>query len=317
MIKFIKISDFPKYFTCPFCFTKGKTSLTETTNGVRCKNCQRKFLVKNHILEFIVNKELDNETRRELKGNRISLAKKNIEHYANKDNWSNYYNHFVNKKFGYLIKYLDAVRMQGIVSLGSGPGFELKQLLKRKPIYTIFSSDLAYSTTRVVPVALKDFNIILCLFTSDINNTPVIPNDSFPILIYEALHHTGNIHLSIEKLLQKRFKNIFFVEPSTNFMIKILAKFNLAQRVEYSGVKPDFLDIEKLKRLAKKYNYDLKIRTLWDVPEEYFRVICKKESLLQTILLGIIDLISTVGDKIQFGSFAVVALERGSRHRNL
>lgn len=314
MTNFIKISALPRYFTCPFCQTKDKTTLRVIETGLRCQNCQRKFLIRSNILEFVVNKDLDSETRRELKGNRLSLTKKNIEHYATKDEWSSYYNHFVNQKFSYLMSFLNSVRIKGIISLGSGPGFELKQILRRKQIDTIFSSDLAYSTTRVVPTALKDFNITLCLFTSDINNTPVIPNDFFPILIYEALHHTGNIHLSIEKLLQRKFKNIFFVEPSTNFVIKILAKFNLAQRIEYSGVKPDFLDIGKLKRLAKKYKYNLKIRTLWDVPEEFFRVICKKESLLQTVLLGLIDLISKVGDKFQFGSFSVVSLERNSKN---
>lgn len=314
MIKFIKTSDLSKYFTCPFCLVKGRTTLETISNGLRCRKCQRRFLIRNHILEFIVDKELDSETRRELRGNRIALTKKNIEHYATKDEWSSYYNHFVNQKFGYLMSYLNSVRMKGITSLGSGPGFELKQILKRKQIDTIFSSDLAFSTTRVVPIALKDFDITLCLFTSDINNTPVLSNDSFPVLVYEALHHTGSIHLAIEKLLQKKYKNIFFVEPSTNFVIKILAKFNLAQRIEYSGVKPDFLDIGKLKRLAKKYKYKLKIRTLWDVPEEFIRVVCKKESSLEKILVWLIDLISKVGDKFQFGSFAVVSLERRSKN---
>ncbi|OGM15580.1 hypothetical protein A2V56_00270 [Candidatus Woesebacteria bacterium RBG_19FT_COMBO_42_9] len=310
MINFIKISDFPKYFTCPYCPRNGKTSLQVIKNGVHCQKCQRKFLIRNHILEFVINKELDSETKRELKGNSYPLTKKNIEHYANKDKWSAYYNHFVNQKFEYLLKFLDSIHMGGIISLGSGHGFELKEILKRKKFNLVFSSDLAYAATSIVPVTLKDYNVDLGLFTSDLNHTPVIPNNDMPILIYEALHHTGDIHFTVEELLKRKFKNILFVEPTTNFLIKILAKFNLAQRVEYSGLKPDFLDIDILKKLSKKYNYNLKIRTLWDIPEDYFRVICKRDSLLQTILLKFIDIFSQVGNVFQFGSFAVVSLEQ-------
>lgn len=312
-MEFIKSSEFPHYFTCPFCPHKGGSTLKVITNGVRCKTCQREYKIRNHILEFVKDEELDKETRRELKGNKISLSKENIEHYAKKDEWSDYYNHFVDLKFNYLLGFMKSVPAKGIISLGSGPGFELKQLLKRKHLQTVFSSDLAYSTTRVVPQALKDFDVRLSLFTSDINHTPVIPNDEYPLLIYEALHHTGDIHQAIEKLMQKKFKNIFFVEPATNFVIRILARFNLAQRIEYSGVKPDFLNIPTLRKLAKKHKYNLRIKTLWDIPEEFARVICKKGSLTEKLLLGTIDLISKISDKFQFGSFAVVSLERKNK----
>lgn len=310
MIKYIKRIDYPKYFSCPFCATKLKSTLKVASNGLICKICTRKYQTKNNILEFVLHQDLDKETKRELKGNQISLSKENIKHYANKDGWSNYYNHFVNQKFDYLLSYLNSIPMKGIISLGSGPGFELKEILKRKKIGNIFSSDLAYSATTVVPIALKEYDINLCLFTSDLNHTPVIPNKTMPILIYEALHHTGDIHFTIEDLLKRKFKNVLFVEPSTNFLIKILAKFGLAQRIEYSGLKPDFVDIEILKRLAKKYKYKLRIHTLWDVPEDFFRVICKKGSFIEPILLKIIDFISRTGDLFQFGSFAIVSLEK-------
>jgi len=312
MTKFLKANNYSKYLTCPICFPQTKTILKVSKNKVSCQNCKKNYPIKNNILRFIDYKELDSETKRELKGNSFSLTKKNIEHYATKDTWSNYYNHFANQKLSHLIEYLDSIPMKGLISLGSGTGYELKEILKRKQIKLIFSSDLSFSATNVVPATLKNYDTKLCLFTSDLNCVPVIPNDSLPILIYEALHHTEDIHLTIEKLLQRGYKNILFVEPSTNFIIRILAKFGLAQREEYSGLIPDFLDIRKLKTLSNKYKYRLKIHTLWDIPEEYFRIICKKESLLQNILLRLIDLISQVGNIFQFGSFAIVSLERSS-----
>ncbi|KKQ95039.1 MAG: hypothetical protein UT21_C0009G0004 [Candidatus Woesebacteria bacterium GW2011_GWA1_39_11b] len=310
MIKYLSVSRLPGYFRCPYCSPQLNTKLNASNKELLCPNCKRKYPIKNNIVQFVISKDLDKETKRELKGNSFSLSKKNIEHFANKDVWSNYYNHFANQKINYLIAYLNSIRPKGIVSLGSGTGFELKEILKRKHINLIFSSDLAFAATSVVPVTLRGLNLKICLFTSDLNHVPVRPNDSLPILIYEALHHTRDIHSTIEKLLQKKYKNIFFIEPCTNFIIKILAKYNLAQRVEYSGLKPDFLDIGILKKLSKKYEYKLKIRTLWDIPEDYIRIICKKDSLLQTILLKFIDIFSWTGNLFHFGSFAVVSLER-------
>jgi len=312
MIKYLKVTDFTKYLTCPFCSPELTPKLKPFGKGLQCTNCKRMYPIKNNIVEFIQGK-LDKETKRELKGNTYTLTKKFIEHYANKDKWSDYYNHFVNQKFNYLLSYLNSIRMKGIISLGSGPGFELKEILKRKKIDLIFSSDLAYSTTAVVPVTLKDYDINLGLFTSDLNHTPILPNKDLPILIYEALHHTGDIHFTIETLMQRGLKNILFVEPTTNFLIKILAKKGLAQRIEYSGLKPDFVDIQRVKKLANNYKYSIKVHTLWEIPEDYFRTIFKKGSMFEPFMLLIIDAISKIGDLFQFGSFAIVSLERKGR----
>lgn len=132
MIKYIPTSVLTRIFTCPQCLLMNSQTLKTIRNGVQCSICKKKYFIKNNILEFVIDENLDKETRRELKGNSFKLNKKNIEHYAKKDEWSNYYNHFVDQKFRYLIKYLASIDMKGIVSLGSGPGFELKEILKRK-----------------------------------------------------------------------------------------------------------------------------------------------------------------------------------------
>lgn len=205
---------------------------------------------------------------------------------------------------------LNKIEIDGIVSLGSGPGFEIKQILKRKFIPLIFSSDLAFSATRIVPHTLKGFDITVCLFTSDLNFVPVLRKRKFPILIYEALHHTQDSHKTLERMLKKKYDNIFLVEPCTNFLIKIMAKLGMAQREEYSGLIPDFIDLNKVKSLADKYEYEIKICTIWEVPEEYARKICKKGSFLESILLLIIDIASTIGGVFNFGSFAIVHLHK-------
>ena len=109
--------------------------------------------------------------------------------------------------------------------------------------------------------------------------------------------------------MKKKYFDILFVEPCTNFFIRILAKLGIAQRVEYSGVIPDFVDLEGVRKLAKKYRYEVNINTLWDIPEEYIRTICKQKSKMESVLLTLIDIASSFGNLIKFGSFAIVHLQ--------
>lgn len=310
MIKYLSLTNSLNYLTCPYCYYTNGTTLKIKGESLVCNICRRKYKQTKKIIEFVQLKNLDKETRRELKGNTFALTKGNIKHYENKDQWSNYYNHSVEKKMQLLVNFLSQIKTSGLISLGSGPGFEIKQILKRKKIKTVFSSDLAFSATSVVPYTLKKFNINLFLFTSDLNLPPIRTDSKFPIVIYEALHHTGDMVATIEKIVKKNYKHILLVEPCTNFLVKILARMGLAERVEYSGLKPEFLDLKKFAKAVNQYDYKVRIKTMWEVPEDYFRVICKKEGLLQTFLVALIDLISAVGNLFKFGNFAIISLER-------
>jgi uncharacterized protein YbaR (Trm112 family) len=308
MIKHLKRSLIVRYLTCPYCFNKSR--LVSGRNSFWCKECKRHYKYKNNIIRFINPKELDKETSRELKGNSFALSKKNIDHYALKDNWSDYYNFFVEQKIKHLLFYLDQTKCKTIASLGSGPGFELKEILKKRKISLVLSSDLALSATSVVPVTLKHYDTTLCLFTSDLRLSPVVSNNSVLILVYEALHHTGDIHGAINTLLQKKYKHIIIVEPCTNFLIRILAKFGVAQREEYSGVIPDFLDIRTLRNLCKKNNYQVQVNTIWEIPEGYFRLIVKRGSILEKFILRLIMSMSVVTNIFGVGSFAIAYLNK-------
>ncbi|NMD00697.1 MAG: hypothetical protein GYA62_13385 [Bacteroidales bacterium] len=296
------------YLTCPYCF--GKSRLIIKNDQFTCSRCRHRFIYRNHILKFINPEELDNKTAKELKGNTFALNEKNIKHFANKDNWSKYYNFFVNQKINYLLFFLDQINYKGVVSLGSGPGFEIKEILKRRRLSLIFSSDLALSATKVVPYTLKNYNGRLCLFTSDLRYPPFIPNANFPIIIYEALHHTGNIHKTINTLLAKGYKDIIIVEPCTNFIIKILAKLGMAQKEEYSGMIPDFLDIKKLKEIASHRKYKLQIKTMWDIPENYIRLFSKEDGILEKIFMKLIYTFSLITNYFSIGSFAIVYFKK-------
>jgi hypothetical protein len=234
------------YCTCP---THGQ--LISDKNKIKCQSCNKVYTITENILELVDLSLLDAETARELKGNTIELSEENIRTTANKDSWSDYYNHEQQNSFKTLSRYLNKVNSKQIISLGSGTGYEIKCLSKTHKLKTVYCSDLSYSVLFVSPYTLEQVDINLGLFTSNLDECP-IKNKDIPILIFEALHHTSDMHLAIERMLKEGYKHIFFVESTNNFIIRLLSKVGMAQRVEYSGVRPDRLELKKLRPLHNK-----------------------------------------------------------------
>jgi len=310
MAKHIKKDKYTQFLTCPFCATRDRSTLLYTRSGFKCKSCNNVYPLRKGIIEFVKQEVLDKHTKNELSGNKIKLDKKTITHYANKDKWSKYYNHFVDIKINKVLKAIKAADRNVIVSLGSGPGFELKEIMKRKKFDTLLSSDLAFSATAIVPTTLKKYNCGYILFTSDLNYPPVLKRNDQVILIYEALHHTKDAHKTVGKLMSKKYDHIVFVEPITNIFVKLLSLIGIAQREEYSGLIPNFIILSKIKELAIKYKYNINVNTMWEIPEDYFRLVIKKKSRLEQPMIKLIDIISYLGNLIKFGNFAVVHLEK-------
>ena len=72
-------------------------------------------------------------------------------------------------------------------------------------------------------------------------------------LVFQALHHTSDIHIALDSLLRNNFSTLVVVEPTTNWLIEFLAKLGLAKRVEYSGLNPSWLNLSEAKRIADEH----------------------------------------------------------------
>jgi hypothetical protein len=91
------------------------------------------------------------------------------------------------------------------------------------------------------------------------------------VIVFEALHHTPDMHVTIDRLLARRYRCIAFVEPTSNALIRWAARRGLAQRKEYSGCIPGRLDLGRLAQMARAHNYAVTRTTLWELPEDYYR----------------------------------------------
>lgn len=306
MAKLLNPEDFIKYLKCP-CPKGGDLKISG--KSVSCSECGKAYSFEDNILNFIKSDELESSKSRELKAHTYELSKEMIEHYANKERWSRFYDHFSEKKIRHLLNYFDRLNCREFFALGTGTGFELKKILSNRKFEAIYASDISNTALRIVPHSLSQFDIKCGLFTSDLDYCP-IKTKEMPVLIYEAMHHTDDMHATIESLLKKGYRDVLFVEPTTNALVKLLAKLGLAEREEYSGLKPKWLDLGKLNELTRKYGYKSSIITMWDIPEGYFRKFYKKEGIVQDIFLSFVDIISGITNLFKFGSFSIVHLRK-------
>lgn len=302
-----------RYFRSPYC-NCDSTLLLENEKLI-CAKCGIKYRINNNIIEFVDASRLDEHKNNELIGNSFKIDDETINMFINKENWHKYASFWHDKKINILQKYIDKINIEKIAFLGCGSGFEINKIMNRnKSIKQIFASDLSYNSVYMVPYILDtnlksnpDVNTIL--FTSDIDNCPISDID-IPIIIYEAIHHTPDIHLSIENLLKQKYNNILFVEPTNNIVIKWLAKKGLAQRIEYSGVKPGRLDNNILSELAKKYNYTIKCKTIIDIPIDYVHKFIKKDSTMEAFFCNFMLALSSILNLFKFGNFTIAHLQK-------
>ena len=301
------------YYHLLRCPCSGRTPLSCSEDRLYCHECHREFNVSDGgILELVEPDALDAETARELTGNtyKFTLEQAMSLALADRSNiWHSYYSRSRKGTILHLSKLLDRLDTDQVFFLGSGTGREIEYLLQCRKLRTVFCSDLSVSTLRLVPYRLHRYDLKLGLFTSDLNHCP-IRRSAIPIMIVNALHHTQDMHVALEKILLVGHQNILFVEPTDNFLVHCLEKRGLARRVEYSGVKPGRLDLRKLQALGRRHGYKLRVTTHWIFPEDYFRKVFGKFKCLQNAFLAFLDLVSILTNLVKFGNVSIVHMEK-------
>lgn len=287
---------------------------------LRCRVCDHEVAVADDVVEMVEHAQLDEHKIAELAGNEIELDPDTIRHYLNKESWSSFTQHFSEQKLRRLAKLLIADRVLIPAFLGSGTGFEIAPLIRYgyRPA-SMLVSDLNRSTLEIAKYNLAAAGLPpgtpVSLFTADLDSVP-LKNRERPIVVYECLHHTPDMHLTLERMMSFGYRTIYFVEPTTNWLMKWLARRGLAQRIEYSGVDPDRLDLKRLESMCAQHDYEIDTTTIWEFPEDYYRRILdvvpgrRSPRWLQRIVLASIDLLSLLGRPFDFGNFAICRLQK-------
>jgi hypothetical protein len=299
----MSIAELADALVCPMC---RRGVLLVEGDGVRCTGCDRVYGTESGVLSFLVPAMLDDTNRREIVGN--SFAGDVVEKMLDKENWSPMATHQMN----WVVDTVNAMLPPGrdLFALGAGTGFELTLLLRRRQFERVFASDIAPSATALIARALADYPGTLGLFASEFDHCPAAKGAGSLGLVFQALHHAPDAHAALATLLDHNFDDLVIVEPVTNRFLGLLARFGLVQRVEYTGTRPDWLNIPRIRALAEERGYRVASQTWWEIPPYVARTWISERPVIWKQVYRVFDAVSKVTNKVQFGSMAAIHLTR-------
>ena len=288
---------------CPTC--RGG-ALHVSGDRVDCETCKQSYRHESGVLSFLVNDQLSDTNRNEIKGN--TFSDDFIEKLHKKDEWSPMHTH----QMEWVIELVEKMLPDGpdLFTLGAGTGFDLRLLLRRRSFERVFASDIAPAATFQIASALAEYPGRLGLFASEFTRCPVARRPGSLGLVFQALHHAHDAHAALATLLDHNFDDLVIVEPTTNPPLALLAKFDLVQRVEYTGTRPDWLSLPRVEKLASERGYRMAARTWWEIPPYVGRPWLNERPLAWRSVYRVFDSVSRVTNLLKFGSMAVVHFTR-------
>ncbi|MFN0250871.1 MAG: hypothetical protein ACKV2T_28615 [Kofleriaceae bacterium] len=226
----------------------------------------------------------------------------------NKEDWYPLLTH----QMKWVVDVVDEMLGEGrdLYALGVGTGFELRLLLRRRSFERVFASDISPMATSLNARALKEFSGELGLFASSFELAPIKKYPGSIGLVFQALHHAPDAHAALESLLDHCFDHLVIVEPLTNPLFKILARYDLVQRVEYSGTRPDWIALPRVEDIAAKRGYRVASRTWWEVPPYFSPKWLNERPWLWRPFYRFVDGFSRATNVASFGSMGAIKLSR-------
>jgi uncharacterized protein YbaR (Trm112 family) len=305
-MRILKNNDLLELLACPRCFSK----MYLNNEIIECSICHRQFTQNNGIPNFVMDDYLDDMNNTEVVGNGLDIRDEGQVDLLIYPKGHNNLTHmfFAKHKIEAMLKFLSMFGDNKVLfDLGAGAGYEIEKILPVLKFKTVLVSDIQPLRLGFIPQRVSQFEGNIGLFASEFRHSPV-PRDSKNIgLVYEALHHTSDCHHTLEKLLD-RFDTLVFVEPITNWLLEILTKLGYAKRREYSGSIPNWMEIKKIKQIARKRKYNCKIHTLWECPYDFIPGFIKNNAMCLNALLYFVKMLSIIGQPFNFGSFGIVVL---------
>lgn len=306
MAKQLALTDFLHHLRSPV----ERAPLIYSDDNLICSVTRKRFPIKDEIVDFVEPQILDNIALGELSGNDFVGSDADMEAYIRKYDSYPAARHITTKDINLVVKYLRQIGSDELCCLGAGGGMEAMLIAQKYPLKRIYCSDIAQSKHRVVLRSLQSLDLQVGLFASDFDHCPWAATE-IPLLIHQALHHTGSgMHQTLRTLLSYGFRNLILVEPTKHVLTGALARFGLAQRVEYSGVTPGRLDIAEVHSCATKFGYRMTITTNWSFPPDYFRILGGHNRIIGSGLLKTFDGISWCTNLLSCGNNSVCWLSK-------
>lgn len=293
--------------SCCSCYKSSLSLGVNLAEELACGSCRRRYPCEGSIPNFLLDERLDDTNRNEIAGNQIDHSDQtSVSHLASKDEWDPAYTRTLMYAINVVADFIKNYSEETVlISLGSGTGFELKKLCELRSFRRVYSSDISMTATQVVPMTLSTLEGKIGLFVAEFSHAPVIKREGVLGLVFQALHHTTDAHVSLRSLLENTFLDLVIVEPTTNWFIEILAYVGIAKREEYSGLKPSWLNLSAVRAIAEQCGYRIRIRTWWEFPPQ-LRSLFDRTPTLSRFVQTAVEGFSWITSCFNFGSMSAI-----------
>ncbi len=279
-----------------------------------CTRCGRRYPRRHGVVSFILPERLDATARRELEGNRIDLGDPDIVCRAARKGQDNpVYTWQMNRTAGVLDRLMAGYpRRTLLCALGSGTGFDLQLVLARRRFDRVLASDLSLEKCSVIPASLAAFEGSLGVFGASFSQCPLRRRRGVLGLVFQALHHAADPHAALQGLLENTFDDLIIVEPLTNWLVESLASLGMARRTEYSGLRPQWLRMDRVRGIAARAGRRLRCVTWWELPPYCSGPWIRARPALWRPMCSAAGALSRIGGLARFGCMAAIHFQVGS-----
>jgi hypothetical protein len=302
-MKLMSKQELAAALVCPLC--RGG-ALQVVTGGLQCVGCSRSYLESDRgVISFLIDEQLSETNRNEIKGNTFDAEWE--EKQLDKESW----HPVLTQQMEWAVEVVARMLPEAadLYALGTGYGFDLRLLLRRRRFDRVFASDISPAATSFLGRALEEFSGTLGVFASEFERCPVPKRPGSLGLVFQALHHASDAHVALTTLLDHNFDDLMIVEPCTNPPLGVLARFDLVQRVEYTGTRPDWISLPRVRSLAKERGYRIASQTWWEIPP-FIAVWLQHRPSFWRPCNQMFEAVSRATNLIKFGSMAAVHLTR-------
>ncbi len=314
-MKQMGIQDVCNYLVCIKCGSPRLQSGGDM-GSVACVQCGTIYPLKCGILDLVPYDLLPETAFKEIKAMSLSLNDEKLQRIIMKEKWDLLQTHYHLKAVRAAARYLSAYTKNKytLFAMGCGAGFEFRLMDPNSRPRRVIASDISWRAARAIPLSVKEVDGVLGVIACDFNHCPVQNRDTTVGLIFEALHHSDDVHGSLESLLTKCFDHLIMIEPTRNWLVNALEAFGLTMRIEYSGLKPDWVDIKKARAIAATLDYKMHVKTWWPIPDTLVPGVFKSVPILRRGLCAVVDIFSACTSLFNFGAMGAFHFSKSSDH---
>jgi uncharacterized protein YbaR (Trm112 family) len=251
---------------CPACRSD---RLRADESAIVCENCERAFPCRRGVADYVIPDQLDASGARRRAANAVELdSEKAVRRRLRRATAGNPLVRAQTRRSMRVVdKFMSGYgRRWTLVSLGSGPGFELPLLFERHTFARVYSSDIAWSSTSLVPQIMHCYRGELGLFAADFEHIPLTRRDDLVGFVFLALHRAADPHRSLAAMLEQTFDHLVLVEPLSNPLVELLDRVRLACVPGYRATCPQRLQPRRMQEIAREHGFEMRMETWWEVP---------------------------------------------------